>query len=348
MMDSHWSLLSISAMVVVPLLLGAWASAESSVSELWGRDGEKWQQGGRLPDFSYAGYHRGEAALPEVPVVANVKNFGAVGDGEHDDTEAFRKAVTEAPAGAIEIPAGRYLVSDIVEIRRPGVVLRGAGPEKTTIYVSKTLQEVRPNMAATTDGRPTSNYSWSGGFFWFRGDFRSAPLADVVGAAKLGERSIRVSATDKLSVGQTIEIQQRDTAENTLATSLYAGQPGGVSQLKGSTRASLTARITKIEGDVVQIDRALRFDVREEWQPKVLRYEPSVSECGIENVRFEFPVTPYKGHFTEWGFNPLAYSGVADCWARNIVIDNCDSGIFPSGRYCTFTNITFNSTRITN
>ncbi|MGZ8920969.1 MAG: hypothetical protein ACXW3L_08290, partial [Limisphaerales bacterium] len=29
-------------------------------SELWGAAGEKWDARSRLPDFSFAGYHRGE------------------------------------------------------------------------------------------------------------------------------------------------------------------------------------------------------------------------------------------------------------------------------------------------
>ncbi len=32
------------------------AASAQSYSELWGRNGEKWRPGGRLPDFSFAGY----------------------------------------------------------------------------------------------------------------------------------------------------------------------------------------------------------------------------------------------------------------------------------------------------
>src|SRR3982750_1448739 len=39
-------------------------SPSCSYSSLWGVNGEKWQPEGRLPDFSYAGYHAGEANIP--------------------------------------------------------------------------------------------------------------------------------------------------------------------------------------------------------------------------------------------------------------------------------------------
>lgn len=53
-------------------------------SQLWGRQGELWRADGRLPDFSYAGYHRGERPLPAVDVVADVTSFGADGRDTRD------------------------------------------------------------------------------------------------------------------------------------------------------------------------------------------------------------------------------------------------------------------------
>lgn len=44
----------------------------------------------------------------------NVKNYGAVGDGVADDTEAVRKAM--ASGGAVYFPAGTYLITDTLHI----------------------------------------------------------------------------------------------------------------------------------------------------------------------------------------------------------------------------------------
>ena len=52
----------------------AWAAHPAAVSSfcayssLWGVSGEKWNPAGRLPDFSYAGYHAGEARIPNAPL----------------------------------------------------------------------------------------------------------------------------------------------------------------------------------------------------------------------------------------------------------------------------------------
>lgn len=314
-------------------------------SELWGERGELWRPGGRLPDFSYAGYRRGEAPLPRVDVATNIRDHGAVGDGEADDTEALRRAIAATERGAVFLPAGRYRITEIVEIRKPGVVLRGAGPEQTVLFCPRPLQEIKPNMAATTEGRPTSNYSWSGGIVWVTGDFGSKELAAVIEPAALGATSLTLSPGAKLRVGQEVEVRQQDDAENSLAAHLYADQPGDTSNLNGRARPTLVARVAAIDGDRVTLDRPLPFAIEARWKPQVVTFEPTVTEVGIEDLGFEFPVLPYEGHFTEQGYNPIAFTRVAHCWVRNVAITHCDSGPFASSRFCTFEDIVFHSSR---
>lgn len=338
----------VMAAVISVLTAAGRAAAKAPVcSDLWGEAGERWDPAGRLPDFSHAGYARGDAPLPDVPAVTNVRNFGANGDDDRDDTAAFRRAISETERGAIEVPPGRYVISDIIEISKRGIVLRGAGPDRTTLFFPRFLHDVRPNMSATSEGRPTSNYSWSGGFLWVRGSFQSDPLAEITAPAQRGQSQVTVSSAARLQVGQSVEIRVDDDADNSLAAHLYGGQPGETEKLRGPTRASLTARITGIDGDRITLDRRLRFDIEQRWRPRVLRFEPTVSQVGIEGMRLEFPVIPYEGHFTELGHNPIAFNGVADCWVRNIEIDHADSGIFAGGRFCTFQDIVYNSARPT-
>lgn len=318
--------------------------ARAETSALWGASGERWDPHGRLPDFSCAGYHSGEAPLPDVAPGVSIKDFGAKGDGVADDTAAFKKAIASAK-GAIEVPTGKYVITDILEIKRSGVVLRGAGPDRTTLFFPKPLQQIRPLMSATTDGKPTSEYSWAGGFVWFEGDLGERLLTGISGDAQRGDKAFHAASTKNLSVGQRIEILLTDNSSNTLAIALYSGDSGNVSKLEGSTRATLPCRIVNISGDQVQIDRPLRFDIRPEWNPRVVSFEPTVSESGVENLCFEFPNTPYPGHFKESGFNAAAFTGVVDCWGRNLRITNADSGIFCDGCFCTLQGIVYESAR---
>ncbi|HLU66879.1 MAG TPA: glycosyl hydrolase family 28-related protein, partial [Kofleriaceae bacterium] len=120
-------------MCAVLLAVGVAESAAAEPSRLWGHRGERWDPRGRLPDFSYAGYQAGRAPIPEVPVVSNVRDFGAVGDGATDDTRAFQDALAAAEGGALLVPAGRYLIRGKLAMRRSNVVLRGEGPDRTVL-----------------------------------------------------------------------------------------------------------------------------------------------------------------------------------------------------------------------
>jgi hypothetical protein len=65
-------------------------------SRHWGCAGELWNPAGRLPaDWSFAGYQNGDVAIPSVPIVANVRNYGAKGDNITDDTAAFLAAYND-------------------------------------------------------------------------------------------------------------------------------------------------------------------------------------------------------------------------------------------------------------
>jgi len=334
----------VKCLLLAVLLSGLITQVPAATSELWGTNGELWSAASRLPDFSFAGYHCGEIAPPHVPPGVSVKEFGAKGDGTTDDTQAFIAALAQAK-GAIEVPPGRYVITDILTITHSGVVLRGAGTDQTVLFFPRPLQTIKPNWGATTEGRKTSEYSWSGGLVWFTGSFGSQLLAEVTAAANRGENTLQLSTTKGLRLNQRIEIFQRDNPDNSLATNLYSGDPGNTAKLLGSTRASLICRITRITGNTITLDRPLRFDVALAWHPRIRTFEPTVTESGVENLRFEFPPTPYEGHFTEAGFNAVAFSGVSDCWARQLVISNSDSGIFPSGVFCTMQDIVFESTR---
>lgn len=327
----------------------AWLTAVSlsaaETSQLWGRRGEAWTPRGRLPDFSFAGYRRGEQPLPDLAPGVSVTSFGAKGDGTTDDTAAFVRALATVESGALEVPPGRYRITGLLEITRPNIVLRGAGPDQSVLFFPTPLNTIKPNWGATTTGRKTSNYSWSGGFISVRGSFQSKKLTDITARAQRGDNLLSVASTSGLTVGQEVEVYQSDTPDNSLAVHLYSGDAGPVENLNGRARTSLIARIVAIDGRRLTIDRPLRCDLQPQWQPQLRSFAPTVTNSGVEHLGFEFPVTPYEGHFTELGYNPVALSAVAHCWVRNIRVANADSGPYVSGAFNTLDGVVLHSAR---
>ena len=265
-------------------------------SELWGENGEKWSPQSRLPDFSFAGYQCGEKPIPDYPVVCSVSDFGAKGDGVSDDTQAFKDAIARTDSGAIFIPAGQYRITDFIVIDKPNIVLRGRGPEKTVLWFPKHLTDVKPDWSQTASGKPTSRYSWSGGYFHFYGRYRQKHLADIIQISERGDTVLSVSSVEKFHWGQWVRIQLTDDADKTLTRWLYNEDSGSISEIRGCN-AWQVGRVIKIDSknNTITLDRPLRIETRQQWQPRVLSFQPQVHDSGIEQLSFRFPDVPWKG-----------------------------------------------------
>ncbi|MDR2913152.1 MAG: SMP-30/gluconolactonase/LRE family protein [Alistipes sp.] len=73
-------------------------------------------------------------ALPAMETWANVRDFGAVGDGTTDDTEAFRAAI--AAHKNVYVPQGWYRVTSTIKMA-PGTALIGLHPFGTQIIIAE-------------------------------------------------------------------------------------------------------------------------------------------------------------------------------------------------------------------
>ena len=126
-----------------------------------------------IQDFSYAGYRRGETAIPRIAgPIFNVTTYGADPTGSADSTAAIRAALDAAitaGGGVVSLPPGTFNISktggnELLRISANGVVLRGSGPDKTfllsTTVAMRGLATIRilglnpaegPSVAITAD-----------------------------------------------------------------------------------------------------------------------------------------------------------------------------------------------------
>jgi hypothetical protein len=324
----------------------AGAGGRGQYSDLWGQGGELWTPASRLPDVSFAGYERGEQPIPSPAVVANVKDFGAKGDGIADDTRAFQAAIQATSGGAILVPAGRYTITDFVTIDKANLVLRGERRDKTVLWFPRTLTDVKPNWGETTTGQRTSNYSWGGGYLVLSGSFSQQTLASVTATAKRGESWLSVSSVAGFSVGQWVDVRVTDDDARALSTWLYNDDPSSMSAMSAQTarQVAKVAAVDAASGRIL-IDRPLRFETRPAFAPIVRSFRPSVTNSGIEEMTLEFPTTPWQGEFSELGYNGIAVGTAAHCWVRRIRMVNAEGGVFVSGVHCTIEDVELVATK---
>ena len=322
---------TLTPLLAVALLVWACSDSERSeraenYSSLWGKAGELWSPESRLPDFSYAGYAAGKQYPPRLPATANVRDYGAIGDGTTDDSDAFLRALAEAPPGAIEIPAGRYRLTKVLELRASRRVLRGAGPGETTLYFPEPLSAVLDKGAY---GGPYG-WAWGGGWIWAHGEIPADEmLARVLDTAPRGSKHLRVSSSANLKPGQFVRLVQRES-DGSLTLHLHNGQelngrcwvdrPGGVI-------IDWAVEIATVSEDSVELVRPLRADVQPQWQPELLSYKPSVTDVGVEHLTIEFPATEQAPHHEERGYNAIFFHQIHNSWVRDVHIVNADNGV---------------------
>ncbi len=214
-----------------------------------------------------------------------------------------------------------------------------------------------------------SEYSWSGGFilvgpkksqavsYSANNEKRDAVLAQAVSGKQFAQQ-LTVSDTTKLKVGQVVQLQWFATAgENSpILKSLYGDISGwnakqtdpkmkmniGQRHWEFANRPTVaqSTRITAIKGNVVTLGDPLLHDVSA-TQPAQIANWQHLSNVGIQNIRFTFPYSPWFGHHLEQGYNAIYLTGVFDGWAKNLVIENADSGILTdNAASLTIANIT--------
>jgi len=324
-------------------------SLPATASELWGERGELWSPEGRLPDFSYAGYHRGEMPIPNLPVQTDVRDFGAVGDGVTDDSDAFLRAIDSVNYGAVFIPNGRYLLTQVLAIDKSGVVLRGESRNGTVLYFPGTLHGT---FGHGRDGGPYG-WSWGGGWIWVNRDMTTGDstrnpwrggqkLATVTGESRRGERVLTVDSTEQIQPGRQVRLVQWRT-DGSLLLEMHGGHPlRGLCQLDkpGIDIVDWMVEVESVKGDRLTLERPLRVPVAPKWDAEIRSFEAPVEEVGIEHLTIEFPVMQYEGHHNEPGQSAISLAAAYNSWVRDVAIVNFDNGIqFWYSKNCTAESI---------
>lgn len=93
------------------------------------------EEGRFLHDFSWAGYHNGEAELPTLagPVFEANPEVDDAGPG----IQAAIDAASEAGGGVVQVPAGDWVVQGVLKVSSSNVVIRGEGPDVTRVQFTQ-------------------------------------------------------------------------------------------------------------------------------------------------------------------------------------------------------------------
>lgn len=312
------------------------------VSQLWGAAGEAWSPESRLPDFSFAGYRSGEQPIPNLPVRINVKAEGAKGDGVTDDSGAFIRALAKVSNGAILVPEGRYVISTYLQINKSNVVLRGMGPDNTTLFFKKPIRDTQGPCAGQAGAG-----GWFGGLICVGTRYGvsdvGAKITRVTAAALRGDTVLTVASSSAIRPGRLVALVMYESADRSLGRHLHADQMWAGTNLGPGTRmVDFVSSVKSVRGNKITLERPLRVDVRPEWMPAIHAFAPKVQGVGLEDFTIEFPSSQYPGHHKELGYNGISMlEGVANSWVRDVTILDTDNGHDFNGRFITAEGLRF-------
>jgi len=337
-------------------VLGAWAGlgglppalAQTS-AELWEAYAANPDDHPNIPNCSYAGYHYGESPLPVVEKpVFNVTSspYGAVPNGAEDQTAAIQSAIAAAGAaggGVVFLPEGSYRLEGLVHLNHSGVVLRGAGPDKTVLDFRRSLSAVvGPNKSGSS-----SLWSWLGGLVWVSPDDTSgqneqwragATLANLSAPATRGDRTVEVDDASGLKPGVmvllTFALPDSAGDPTSFARHVY-GDPKTVGDFKwsdagrmGKRRVMFPVEVAAVDQRQVTFRQPLRLDVRTEWAVRIEALGPAITEFGIEGLRIEARApASAPSHNQFLGFNGIYINRAYHGWVKDVVIANTENGL---------------------
>ncbi|MBP8975331.1 MAG: hypothetical protein KBG83_01310, partial [Bacteroidetes bacterium] len=242
--------------------------------------------------------------IPAYPVGVNIMDYGAVGDGNTDDTQALKDAINACPVNkAVFIPAGAYLITDRIDIRK-SIVLRGAGPDRTFLKFEKLASD--PDQYQRTNiwiGNPSKGFT-----------------AAVTGGCEKGSSQITVSDASGFSIGDLVEIRQ-DNDEAVMARPIVAPSENDSWAVDhwGWRAVGQFLLVTGVDtiGNSLTFHKPLYYSYNLSMNPAVTKYNNPARYAGVEDLHFNLVVN-CNAYYGNIHFDRAVY-----CWAKNVRSYQC-------------------------
>jgi len=269
--------------------------------------------GNRIPDFSYAGYHRGEAPIPDVPAAIELAPI----DG--DDTKQIQDAIDDVGLlpigpdglrGAVVLAPGTYDIAGTVELRHSGVVLRGAGDgeDATNNTILRAAGDTPHQRIVIVVGSGDNN-KWEPEVPGTRTDI----VSDLVA---IGERELEVADPGAFAVGDHVVIVHPCTAEWLAAVDHGATESDGP-WTAGSQPIVFKRQVLAIDGPKLTIDAPVFNHLDRSLAQSyiyALDREGLATEVGVEDLRVD--IVTKGGEDEDHAWTAIAMRGVEDGWVR--------------------------------
>jgi len=361
-MKKIWSLLFF-IFLVTGIMIGAEEKRKKNTSKIW-KDYVKSKKEGTaslVPDFSYAGYYRGERGIPEIKgKVYDVTKFGAVPDDNKDDRDGIQAAVNEASAnkgGVVFFPPGKYLLftdrwnREPILITNDNILLKGSGSTKggTILFQVHTgLGQADFKLGYTPR---VKNYyliqfqGKAGGTRPHRGAPGGDKLATITKAALRDELEVCVDSVRKLQKNQwvVIRFQSKQAISDFLAGERVYKDWARIRE-QGIILNEIH-QIKEIKKNRLIFYEPLKTGLRKSYQPFISSFDP-IENVGVEDICFMGNwlgnFLHHRSTFDDYAWQAINMTYAVNSWVRRCSFINESRGIFLRGcSACSFLELRF-------
>jgi hypothetical protein len=281
----------------------AWVADDGGGKLVYTADAE----GDRLPDFSTAGYRRGEVRIPDV--VTKI----SVAPGAGDDTAAIQAAIDAVSAmpldawgfrGAVQLERGEYQIASTLRLHSSGVVLRGAG-----MYGNGTVLR-----ATGTEQDTLINVGGAGS----RSEVAGSRVDITTPYVPVGSDQFEVAAGHGFGVGDRVVVH-RSSPQAWL-------NDIGADELEnpwtpGSRDLFFDRTVTAVNGSTITVNGTIPSALEHQAYDNASIYKYTfagrIENVGVENLR---GISDFNGSATDenhaWNFVEL--DRVENAWVRQI------------------------------
>ncbi len=290
-----------------------------------------------LPDFSYAGYHHGEKAIPEVKAnVFDVTKFGAIPNDEHSDKAAIKKAIdaaTKNGGGIVFFPKGRFLINEDgddhepIKINCSNIVFRGSGSDikGTELFMKNKLDAADPKKMWTTPA-----------MIQFTTNEKNRRGGKIISPAGKGAFEINTDNTKGIKLGDWLMLEMISTDPALLKYEIgdLKTDDTWTSILKEGVHVKVVHQVKSVQNNIIKLASPIIYpiDPKHNWQ---LSKYANNTEVGIEGIAF---VGNWKQKFVhhgsatdDSGWSLVQFGKTTNSWVRNCRFTDVNIGLQISG-----------------
>lgn len=286
-----------------------------------------------LPDFSYAGYHCGEEALPvnRNMKVFNVLDFGAKPDDDIADRDAIQLAINAANkngGGIVFFPKGRFLVNEDstadkgIFSKGSNIIFRGSGAGKdgTELFMKYPLLPEDPKKMWTCPS-----------MFSFTSGGSNTAVGKVDEPAAIGTFKLHLNTTGKLKAGDWVAVELLDNSPALVNEELAPHQPDSAWTyiIKTGVDVCLYYQVVAVKNGCITIHAPLAYKIDTKYGWTVSKFS-NADEVGIEDIAFVGNFHEKFIHHSSWthdsGFSLFEFSKCTNSWMKNCRFTDCSVG----------------------